>query len=96
MPENLAQGVQIALVGSEKLCFTTFVFLVTSVADHDRPFCTIQALKNVAPAEQIRFPDVSHFEIAFGNHELSIEGGYAGWDHRYDVNKAEKLMVFHI
>ena len=37
--------------------------------------------------------DVSHFEIAFGNHELSIEGGYAGWDHRYDVNKAENHNI---
>ena len=52
-------------MGSEILCFTTFVFLVTSVADHDRPFCTIQALKNVAPAEQIRIPDFSHFENGF-------------------------------
>ena len=63
MPENLAQGVQIALVGSEKLCLSTFVFRVTSVADHDRPFRTIQALKNVAPAEQIRFPEFSHFDL---------------------------------
>ena len=37
--------------------------------------------------------DVSHFEIAFGNHELSIEGGYAGWNYRYDVNKAENHNI---
>ena len=37
--------------------------------------------------------DVSHFEIGFGKHRLSLEGGYAGWNHRYDINKAENHNV---
>ena len=37
--------------------------------------------------------DVSHFEIAFGNQKLSVEGGYAGWNYRYDVNKAENHNI---
>ena len=37
--------------------------------------------------------DVSHFEIAFGGHKLSLEGGYAGWNYRYDVNKGENHNI---
>ena len=37
--------------------------------------------------------DVSHFEIAFGDHKLSLEGGYAGWNYRYDVNKGENHNI---
>ena len=37
--------------------------------------------------------DVSHFEIGFGKHRLSLEGGYAGWNHRYDINKAENHNI---
>ena len=37
--------------------------------------------------------DVSHFQVAFGHHEFSIEGGYAGWNYRYDVNKAENHNI---
>ena len=40
--------------------------------------------------------DVSHFEIGFGKHRLSLEGGYAGWNYRYDINKAENHNIILI
>ncbi len=37
--------------------------------------------------------DVSHFEIGFSKHRLSLEGGYSGWNYRYDINKAENHNI---
>jgi len=37
--------------------------------------------------------DVTHFEIAHQNEKMTIEGGYAGWNYRYDINKAENHNV---
>jgi len=33
--------------------------------------------------------DVTHFEIEYQNEKMSLEGGYAGWNYRYDINKPE-------
>ena len=37
--------------------------------------------------------DVTNFEIAYQNERMSLEGGYAGWNYRYDVNKPEDHNV---
>ena len=33
--------------------------------------------------------DVTHFKIEYQNEKMSLEGGYAGWNYRYDINKPE-------